>query len=270
MNPWLLTLVFPALAVLHGWRTLRGARESLAPVPLQFSLVELMLISFGIAVWFGVDPLDENVILAVSRVIISFCAMLAVKDAAPLDALPRRALLYIFVGLAFAVTGGMAMIFWWGYLLLKKSDEQRSLAGARVAAGAAGLYLIAFFLPLEYPSQTNLWGYGCYVGALTQGIEQMLWGIGALNDQYVEGGMEIYQSVWSANVLLWIGWIYLARARFVAAFCVSLCAFALAVQFYYSGDMEFEFFPAYHLWIFSMLLTAVLALVVAVRGRARG
>lgn len=269
MNLWYFTLLFPALAVFHSLRTYRRSSESLAPVPLQFSIVELMLISFGIAVWFGVDPLDENVILAVSRVLISFSAMLAVKDLAPHDPLPRRALFFIFIGLTFAVTGGMAMIFWWAYLLLRKADEKRSLSGSRAAAFSAVLYVIAFALPLEYPSQTGLWGTGCYVGALTQGIERLLWGIGSLNDRYVEGDMEIYQSVWSANVLLWIGWIYLARARFIAGFCVSLCAFALAVQFYYSGDMEFEFFPAYHLWTFSMLLTAVLALVVALRARAR-
>jgi hypothetical protein len=273
VNPWYLTLVFPLAAVLHGWITFRRASDTLTPpVPMQFSLVELMAVSFAAAFWFTVESSRAHPYTAACRAILCFCALLATHDIAPNVALLRRAFLFVILCVAFAATEGIAMAFWWAWLLFNRSGATHSRAGAHIVVAASVVYSVSFLLPLWLPkspsaAMDNFWGHACFVGALAEGLHGIVENYTTPLDQRTS--MQ-FQILWSANVLLWIAWLYAARRKFAASLCVSLFAVAFAFELYLGDEahemnVSFEFFPAYHAWMFSMFLTAVLALLALIR-----
>jgi len=106
------------------------------------------------------------------------------------------------------------------------------------------IYAIAFVLPFEFWKRTVMWGYECYAYALKE-----------LLSRFDEERIALS---WLANPILWLSVQQLLRGNWRLSGWMGAAAAVLAGQL-----LLFDgFSPAYHTWLLSMIVAAVLPFVI--------
>jgi hypothetical protein len=265
-----LALLMPIIAAGFCVRGFIRANNDTSAESFQFSLLDVLLLTFSVAVWMLIEGDQHHIYYVVHRFLLCCCAMLATQDVFQKANNPptaiKKSIAYAPIFLAVALTKGLALLVWWAFLLVRDRNVRGSIMGARIAMVGAVVYAVAFFLPLERAvvggKFSTFLGWQCYLAALGDCMEYLT--ISPGRDSYV-GGTDIYFAPWIANVLLWMAWQKILNGRFIVAGFLAFAATYSALSLY---GWE-SFLPAYHIWMSSMALTGVLTLIFAWRHRIK-